>query len=115
MQNKIAVAKSAPIKTSAFKASLVLSLVRGLDVHAALLQLQFSRKKIAYDVHKLVRSAIANAEHNCNMDVDRLYISKILVNHAFYLKRFMPRAKGRANRIMKPFSRICLELSERQI
>ncbi|CAL7963307.1 50S ribosomal subunit protein L22 [Alphaproteobacteria bacterium] len=113
-QDSTAFAKSAPIKTSTYKLHLVADLIKGMEASKALLQLQFCSKKVSYDMHEVLRSAISNAENNMCLDIDRLYISEILVNKAFYLKRFMAKARGRAGRIQKPFSRITIFVSEKK-
>jgi large subunit ribosomal protein L22 len=101
--------KNAPI--SAQKTRLVADLVRKLNVSKALSILQFTEKKAAEKIRKLLTSAIANAEHNHAADIDELTISKICVDEASTLKRISPRAKGRANRISKRQCHILIELS----
>lgn len=90
------------------KARLVIDQVRGLSVARAKNILDFSPKKAAGIIKKLLMSAIANAEHNEGLDVDSLVIHRIFVDEAPRLKRVMPRAKGRANRIVKRSSHITL-------
>ena len=107
------VAKSAPVKSSVQKINLVAALVRGDKVSNALLQLKFCKRKVADDLGRVLQSAVSNAENNFGMDVDKLYIDKILVGKAFTLKRFKARAKGRAGRIQKPFSRVSIFVYER--
>ncbi len=102
------------LRISPQKLGLTAELIRGLDVEDALVQLSFSRKAVAKDVKKLLQSAIANAENNHNLDVDRLYISSVQVGKALVMKRIRPRAKGRAMRILKPFSNITITVSERE-
>lgn len=94
-------AKLSDARLSPQKARLVVDLVRGLPVARALNILSFSPKKAAQIVKKLLVSAIANAEHNQGLDVDRLSIARIFVNEAPRLKRATQRAKGRGNRIVK--------------
>jgi large subunit ribosomal protein L22 len=94
-------AKLSDARLSPQKARLVADLVRGLPVDRALNVLSFSPKKAAQILKKLLVSAIANAEHNQGLDVDRLSIARIFVNEAPRLKRSTERAKGRANRIVK--------------
>ena len=102
--------RNAPI--SAQKTRLVADLVRKSNVSRALNILQFTEKKAAELIRKLLNSAIANAEHNHGADIDELTISKICVDEASTLKRIMPRAKGRANRISKRQCHILIELSD---
>jgi large subunit ribosomal protein L22 len=90
------------------KARLVADQVRGLPINKAINLLTFSQKKAAGLIKKLLNSAIANAEHNEGLDIDELSVSKIFVDEAPRLKRFSPRAKGRANRIVKRNSHITI-------
>ncbi|MBN2872590.1 MAG: 50S ribosomal protein L22 [Halothiobacillaceae bacterium] len=95
------------------KARLVADQVRGVNVAAALESLQFSTKKGAEIIRKVVESAIANAENNEGADVDRLRIAEIMVDEGPTLKRFRARAKGRGVRILKRTSHIKVVVSER--
>jgi large subunit ribosomal protein L22 len=94
------------LRVSPQKLNLVASMIRGKKVDAALADLTFSRKRIATDVKKTLQSAIANAENNHNLDVDDLVVSEAFVGKAFVIKRFSPRARGRAGRIEKLFSNL---------
>jgi len=94
------------------KTPLVADMVRNKNVSNALNILQFTEKKAAEKIKKLLSSAIANAEHNFGADIDELKVSKILVDEASTLKRISPRAKGRANRISKRQCHIVIELSD---
>ena len=96
-----AVAKLRGAPISAQKARLVADLVRGMPVEQALNTLEFSTKKAAQFVKKVIQSAIANAEHNNGADVDELKVATIFVDEGITLKRIMPRAKGRPDRISK--------------
>lgn len=102
------------IRVSAQKGRLVADQVRGLPVARALEVLQFSNKKAATLVKKVLESAIANAEHNEGADVDELKISRILVDGGPTLKRFHARAKGRGARILKRTCHITVTVSDRQ-
>ena len=108
-----AIAKHRYARTSAQKARLVADLVRGKKVALALEILTYSNKKAADLVKKVLESAIANAEHNDGADVDDLKISKIFVDEGPSMKRIMPRAKGRADRILKRTSHITVVVSDR--
>ncbi|MEO3988074.1 50S ribosomal protein L22 [Plesiomonas shigelloides] len=108
-----AIAKHRYARTSAQKARLVADLVRGKKVALALEILTYSNKKAAELVKKVLESAIANAEHNEGADVDDLKISKIFVDEGPSMKRIMPRAKGRADRILKRTSHITVVVSDR--
>lgn len=105
-------AKVKYIKTSPRKTRIVVNLVRGMNVSSALDQLQFSNKKVAHSVSKLLNSAIANAKHNYSIDKNNLYIKEIKVDEGPVLKRWMPRAHGRATPLRKRMSHINLILSE---
>ncbi|WP_019613680.1 MULTISPECIES: 50S ribosomal protein L22 [Psychromonas] len=108
-----ALAKHLFARSSAQKARLVADQVRGLPVEKALELLSYSPKKAAVLVKKVVDSAIANAEHNEGADIDELVISKICVDEGPTMKRIMPRAKGRADRIMKRSCHITVVVSDR--
>ena len=99
-------------RISAQKARLVADQVRGLKVEDALNVLTFSSKKAAVIVKKVLESAIANAENNEGADVDELKVSTIFVDEGMTLKRIKPRAKGRADRIMKRTCHITVKVSE---
>lgn len=100
------------LRISPQKLNLVAGLIRGKKAERALSDLQFSRQRIAQDVHKVLRSAIANAENNHNLDVDSLVVKEAYVGKSLVMKRIRARAKGRAARILKPFSRITIVVEE---
>ena len=106
-----AVAKLRGAPISAQKARLVADLVRGMPVEQALNTLEFSTKKAAQFVKKVIQSAIANAEHNNGADVDELKVATIFVDEGITLKRIMPRAKGRADRISKRTCHITVKVA----
>ncbi len=97
------------------KVRLVADQVRGMPVEGALEVLDFSQKKAAKIVKKILDSAIANAEHNEGADIDELSVSKVMVDQAPVMKRIRPRAKGRANRILKRTSHITLVVSDGEV
>lgn len=107
-------AEAKSLRTSPRKLNLVAQLIRGLNVSEALVQLTFSKRRIAQDVKKCLQSAVANAENNHNLDVDSLYISEAVVGKALVMKRFRARARGRAAKIVKPFSNISIVVRERE-
>jgi large subunit ribosomal protein L22 len=109
-----AMAYSKQIRVSPQKLNLVAQLIRGLNCDKALATLQFSRRRISNDVKKLLESAIANAENNHQLDVDRLYVCEATVGKTLVMKRWRPRARGRAGKIMKPFSNMRLVVRERE-
>jgi large subunit ribosomal protein L22 len=96
------------IRVSPQKLNLVAQMIRGKKVATALADLQFSRKRIAVDVRKCLESAIANAENNHDLDVDDLIVAQAHVGKGLVMKRFMPRARGRAGRIQKPFAHLTI-------
>ena len=96
------------LRVSPQKLNLVAGLIRGKKVASALADLQFSRKRIAKEVRKCLESAIANAENNHDLDVDDLIVAEAFVGKALVIKRFMPRGRGRAGKIMKPFSNLTI-------
>ena len=100
------------IRVSAQKGRLVADLIRGLPVARALEVLQFSKKKAAGHVRKVLESAIANAEHNDGADVDELKVQSIQVDGGPTLKRFHARAKGRGARILKRTSHITVTVGD---
>lgn len=101
-------AKLRHARISPQKARLVADLIRGINVDKALETLQYTNKKAAGLIKKLLESAIANAEHNNGLDIDELKVSRIFVDEGPTLKRFRARAKGRGNRILKRTSHITI-------
>ena len=102
------------LRTSPRKLNLVCQSIRGLDAESALAQLAFSKRRIAGEVKKALESAIANAENNHQLDVDRLFVAEASAGKAFVMKRFRPRARGRVGRILKPWSRLTVVVRERE-
>ena len=102
------------IRSSAQKLNLVAQSIRGLEVSKALTQLKYSKRRIAQDVKKVLQSAIANAENNHSLDIDRLLVEEAYVGKAIVMKRFRPRARGRGGRIHKPISNLTIIVSEQQ-
>ena len=95
------------------KVNLLLKNIRGKKVDIAIRDLSFTRKRIALDIRKTVQSAIANAENNYQYDIDNLYVKEAYVGKSIVLKRFRPRAKGRASAIKKPYSNVTIILAEK--
>lgn len=108
-----AFAKARYIRSSAYKLNLVAEMIRGLPAGRALVELEFSSRRIANDVRKVLESAIANAENNHSLDVDRLYVKEATVGRAFVLKRFHTRGRGRSAGIEKPYSSLTIVVGER--
>ena len=102
------------LRVSPQKLNLVATMIRGLDADKALAALTFSKRRISNDVKKAVQSAIANAENNHQLDVDRLFIKEASVGKALTMRRFRPRARGRTGRLRKPFSHLTVIVGERQ-
>ncbi len=109
-----AIAVTRNLRVSPQKLNLVAQSIRGRNAEAALSELTFSKRRIAGDVKKTLQSAIANAENNHQLDVDRLYVAEATVGKSFVMKRFRPRARGRAGRIIKPFSNLTVVVRERE-
>ncbi len=109
-----AMAMARTLRTSAQKLNEIAESIRGLTAEKALARLAFSRRRIAGDVRKVLQSAIANAENNHNLDVDRLVVAEAFVGKSLTMRRWRPRARGRAGRITKPFSRITVVVRERE-
>ena len=103
------------IRGSAQKLNLVAGLIRGKPAGEAVTALTFSSKAMAVDVKKCLQSAIANAENNHNLDVDRLWVKEASVGKSISMKRFATRARGRSSRIVKPFSRLRIVVQERDV
>ena len=103
------------LRVSPQKLNLLAQLIRGKKVERALADLEFSRKRIALDVRKTLQSAIANAENNHSLDVDRLVVSKAEVGRASVMKRFHARGRGRSSRVEKWFSHLKIVVAEQQL
>ena len=115
-KNKITVKSiNRNVKCSPRKVNLLLRNIRGKKADIAIRDLSFARQRIAFDIKKTVQSAIANAENNNQFDIDNLYIAEAYVGKSIVLKRFRPRAKGRASAIKKPYSNLTIVLSEKKI
>ena len=102
------------VRISPRKLNLVAESIRGKKAETALAELTFSNKRISNAVKKLLESAIANAENNHQLDVDRLYVKEASVGKAFVMKRWRARARGRVGKIIKPFSNIRIVVCERE-
>ena len=101
------------IRTSSQKLNLIVKDIRKKDINAALNILKFSNKRVSKEVLKSLNSAVANAENNNNLDIDKLFVKEAYVGKSLRMKRFRPMSKGRAFQIIKPFSRLTLVLEER--
>ncbi|MCB9988354.1 MAG: 50S ribosomal protein L22 [Rhodospirillales bacterium] len=102
------------IRTSPQKLNLVAQTIRGKAAERALIDLDFCPRRVAQDVKKVLEAAVANAENNHNLDVDRLYVAEAHVGKSVMMRRFRARARGRASRIEKQFSRLTVVVRERE-
>lgn len=102
------------LRTSPQKLNLVAATIRGKDCESALAALSFSHRRIAHDVKKILESAIANAENNHQLDVDRLFVAEASVGKSLTMKRWRARARGRTGKILKPFSNMRVIVRERE-
>ncbi len=109
-----AMASAKQIRVSPQKLNLVAQSIRGKDCGKAIAELTFSAKRIAADVKKVLESAVANAENNHQLDVDRLYVAEATVGRALVMKRWRARARGRVGRIQKPFANLRVIVRERE-
>ena len=109
------IARDNTIRVSQLKLANITRLIVNQKVNKAVEQLKFSNKRISQNVLKVLNSAIANAENNKQLDIDNLYVKEAYVGKSLSMKRFRPRAKGRASSILKPFSKLTIILEERII
>ena len=100
------------VRTSPQKLNLLAKTIRGKSASRALIDLEFSKRRAAEDVRKLLQSAVANAENNHGLDVDRLIVSEAYVGKSMQMKRFRARARGRGNRILKTISNMTIIVKE---
>ncbi len=112
-QNLVAIAKDNMVRISPTKASTITKSIVNLKVSSAVNQLKFSNKRIAKNILKILNSAISNAENNKQLDIDKLFIKEAYVGKSLRMKRWRPRAKGRAASIIKPFSKVTIVVEER--
>ena len=109
-----AMAKVRNIRTSPQKLNLVAQSIRGVKADKAVASLSFSRKRIANDVKKTLQTALANAENNHGLDVDKLFVKEAYVGKGLVMKRLRARARGRAARVLKPFSHLTIIVHEKE-
>ena len=113
--NMTAVAKDNTIRVSALKLANVARSIVNLKASKAINQLKFSQKRVSTNVLKVLNAAIANAENNKQLDIDNLFVKEAFVGKSLSMKRFRPRAKGRASPIIKPFSKLTIIVEEKKI
>ena len=102
------------IRSSTRKLTVILKGIVGKKIGLALRDLTFSNKRISNEIKKTISSAVANAENNFQYDIDKLYIKEAYCGKSIVMKRFRPRAKGRAAPIKKPYSNLTIILAERE-
>jgi large subunit ribosomal protein L22 len=107
------IARDNTIRVSQLKLANMTRLIVNQKVNKAVEQLKFSNKRVSQNVLKVLNSAIANAENNKQLDIDNLYVKEAYIGKSLSMKRFRPRAKGRASSILKPFSKLTIILEER--
>ena len=114
LQDNMSVARDKIMRTSSRKLNIVARSIVNLSVNKAVNQLKFTSKRISKSVLKVLNAAIANAENNKQLDIDNLIVKEAYVGKSITMKRFRPRAKGRASPILKPFSRLTIVLEEKK-
>ena len=112
-QNLEAIAKDNMVRISPTKLSLIVNSIVDMKVSSAINQLKFSSKRVSRTILKVLNAAIANAENNKQLDIDKLFVKKAFVGKSLRMKRWRPRAKGRAASIIKPFSKVTIVVEER--
>tara|TARA_B100001027_G_scaffold133998_1_gene92813 strand:+ start:663 stop:1031 length:369 start_codon:yes stop_codon:yes gene_type:complete len=112
-QNLIAIAKDNMVRISPNKLNILVNRIVNMKVSEAINQLKFSSKRISKQVLKILNAAVANAENNKQLDIDKLFIKEAFVGKSLRMKRWRPRAKGRAASIIKPFSKVTIVVEER--
>ena len=111
--NNTAIARDNMVRVSPLKLSVMVNTIINMKASSAVNQLKFSQKRISKNILKVLNAAIANAENNKQLDIDKLFIKEAFVGKSLRMKRWRPRAKGRAASIIKPFSKITIILEER--
>lgn len=101
------------LRSSPRKINDILRSIRGKKADKALKDLQFSEKRVSKEISKTIKSAVANAENNNQLDIDNLFIKEAYVGKGMVMKRYRPRARGRAGQIKKPFSNLTIIVSEK--
>ena len=114
LQDNMSIARDKIIRTSSRKLNIVARSIVNMGVNKAVNQLKFTSKRISKSVLKVLNAAIANAENNKQLDIDNLIVKEAYVGKSITMKRFRPRAKGRASSILKPFSRLTIILEEKK-
>ena len=112
-ENLTAIAKDNMVRISPTKLSILVNSIVNMKVSSAINQLKFSSKRVSGTILKVLYAAVANAENNKQLDIDKLFIKEAFVGKSLRMKRWRPRAKGRAASIIKPFSKVTIVVEER--
>tara|TARA_B100000676_G_scaffold196462_1_gene193124 strand:- start:55 stop:423 length:369 start_codon:yes stop_codon:yes gene_type:complete len=112
-ENLTAIAKDNMVRISPTKLSILVNSIVNMKVSSAINQLKFSSKRVSGTILKVLNAAVANAENNKQLDIDKLFIKEAFVGKSLRMKRWRPRAKGRAASIIKPFSKVTIIVEER--
>ena len=112
-ENLTAIAKDNMVRISPAKLSILVNSIVNMKVSYAINQLKFSSKRVSGTILKVLNAAVANAENNKQLDIDKLFIKEAFVGKSLRMKRWRPRAKGRAASIIKPFSKVTIVVEER--
>ena len=112
-ENLKAIAKDNMVRISPTKLSILVNSIVNMKVSNAINQLKFSSKRVSGTILKVLNAAVANAENNKQLDIDKLFIKEAFVGKSLRMKRWRPRAKGRAASIIKPFSKVTIVVEER--
>jgi len=111
--NLTAIAKDNMVRISPTKLSILVNSIVNMKVSSAINQLKFSSKRVSGTILKVLNAAVANAENNKQLDIDKLFVKEAFVGKSLRMKRWRPRAKGRAASIIKPFSKVTIVVEER--
>jgi len=112
-ENLTAIAKDNMVRISPTKLSILVNSIVNMKVSTAINQLKFSSKRVSGTILKVLNAAVANAENNKQLDIDKLFVKEAFVGKSLRMKRWRPRAKGRAASIIKPFSKVTIVVEER--
>ena len=112
-ENLTAIAKDNMVRISPTKLSILVNSIVNMKVSSAINQLKFSSKRVSGTILKVLNAAVANAENNKQLDIDKLFVKEAFVGKSLRMKRWRPRAKGRASSIIKPFSKLIIIVEER--
>ena len=112
-ENPKAIAKDNMVRISPTKLTILVNSIVNMKVSSAINQLKFSSKRVSGTILKVLNAAVANAENNKQLDIDKLFVKEAFVGKSLRMKRWRPRAKGRAASIIKPFSKVTIVVEER--